>query len=270
MVPVWLTDTVTSDLNRAIHYTQLWGLHGMELRTVGGPDDRIPFVNEKQIRQQIEGTELLLASVVPSMFEGPVSDRAAWMNDLLQFEDTLKLCQRVGCPRVTISPFAAEPGVSTAPMVDALERAGEKAGEYDLLVAVRNGPETACPTGQALASLLSRVDAPNIRAAWNPVGALRAGEDPDEGLTALAGLVTLVRCSDGVVEQGQWIDRPLGEGDVGWMGQLEQLAAQGFRGPISMEVFMEPRPEHGLESATRLIRMIRDVRARAASDGGSA
>jgi sugar phosphate isomerase/epimerase len=264
MVPVWLTDTVTSDLNRALHYTQLWGLHGMELRTVGGPDDRIPFVNEKQIREQMEGTELLLASVVPSMFEGPVSDRAAWMNDLLQFEDTLKLCRRVGCPRITVSPFAAEPGVSLAPIAEALQQAGEKAAEYDLLLAVRNGPETACPTGQALADLLSRVDAPNVRAAWNPVGALRAGETPSTGLTALAGLVTLVRCSDGEVQDGRWVDTPLGEGAVGWTGQLEQLAAHGFQGPISLEVYLEPRPKHGLRSATTLIRMIRDVRARAA------
>lgn len=261
MVPVWLTDTVTSDLNRALHYTQLWGLHGMELRTVGGPDDRIPFVNEKQIREQLEGTDLLLASVVPSMFEGPVSDRAAWMNDLLEFEDTLKLCRRVGCPRVTISPFAAEPGARIELMAEALQQAGEKAAKYDLLVAVRNGPETACPTGQALADLLARVEASNVRAAWNPVGALRAGEDPSTGLTALAGLVTLVRCSDGRVEAGRWVDTPLGDGAVGWTDQLEQLSAQGFRGAISLEMFLEPRPKHGLRSATTLIRKIREVRA---------
>lgn len=261
MVPVWLTDTVTSDLNRAIHYTQLWGLHGMELRTVGGPDDRIPFVNEKQIREQLEGTDLLLASVVPSMFEGPVSDRPAWLNDLVQFEDTLKLCQRVGCPRVTIAPFAAERGASLDPMVDAIERAGKMAAEHDLLLAVRNGPETACPTGRDLADLLSRVDMRNVRAAWNPVGALRSGEDPYDGLTALAGLVTLVRCSDGFVEEGEWIDCALGEGDVGWMSQLQHLSAQGFRGPISLEVYLDPRPENGLRAATTLIQMIRDVRA---------
>ncbi|WP_103030410.1 sugar phosphate isomerase/epimerase family protein [Salinibacter altiplanensis] len=265
MVPVWLTDTVTSDLNRALHYTQLWGLHGMELRTVGGADDRVPFVNEKQIRGQLEGTELLLSSVVPSMFEGPVSDRAAWMNDLLQFEDTLKLCRRVGCPRVTVSPFAAEPGASFEPMAEALQQAGEKAAEHDVLVAVRNGPETACPTGQALAELLSGVEAPNVRAAWNPVGALRAGEDPSTGLAALAGLVTLVRCSDGRVEEGRWADTPLGDGDVGWTEQLQQLSAQGFQGPISLEMFLEPRPKHGLRSATTLIRMIREVRASAPS-----
>jgi sugar phosphate isomerase/epimerase len=117
-----------------------------------------------------------------------------------------------------------------------------------------------------LADLLARVEASNVRAAWNPVGALRAGEDPATGLMALAGLVTLVRCSDGRVENGHWVDTPLGEGNVGWTEQLQQLAAHGFRGPISLEVYLEPRPKHGLRSATTLIHMIRDVRATTSSD----
>lgn len=267
MIPVWLTDTVTSDLNRALHYTQLWGLHGLELRTVGGPDDRIPFVNERQIREQLEGTDLLLGSVVPSMFEGPVSDRAAWMNDLLQFEDTLKLCNRVTCPRVTISPFAAEPEGDREAIVDPLRQAGEKAEEYGVLVAVRNGPETACPTGAALADVLAQVNHPHVRAAWNPAGALRAGEHPLDGLTALTGFVTLVRCSDGyVTDEGYWEDALLGEGEVGWWEQFELLHARNFRGPISMEVYVEPRPESGLHCATNLIHMLRDVRAQSVSE----
>jgi len=42
------------------------------------------------------------------------------------------------------------------------------------------------------------------------------------------------------------------------------LHAHGFRGPISLEVYVEPRPEEGLRCATTLIRMLRDVRAQAA------
>jgi sugar phosphate isomerase/epimerase len=267
MIPIWLTDTVTSDLKRAVHYTNLWGLHGLELRTVGGPDDRIPFVNERQIRERLEGTDLLLGSVVPSMFEGPVSDRAAWMNDLLRFEETLKLCNRIECPRVTISPFAAEPDVSLDEVVDPLRRAGDKAEEYGVLVAVRNGPETACPTGAALADVLAQVGHSHVRAAWNPAGALRAGEHPIDGLTALTGFVTLVRCSDGrVTDDGHWEDALIGEGNVGWREQFDLLHAQDFRGPVSMEVYVEPRPESGLHCATNLVHMLRDVRAAAASD----
>jgi sugar phosphate isomerase/epimerase len=201
------------------------------------------------------------------MFEGPVSDRAAWMNDLIRFEDTLKLCNRLECPRVTISPFAAEPEMDRDAIVDPLRQAGEKAEEYGVLVAVRNGPETACPTGAALAEVLSAVGHSHVRAAWNPAGALRAGEHPIDGLTALTGFVTLVRCSDGAVtDDGYWEDALLGEGQVGWREQFELLHAQGFQGPVSMEVYVEPRPESGLHCATTLVHMLREVRAQSASE----
>jgi sugar phosphate isomerase/epimerase len=261
MLPVWLTDTVTSDLQRALHYTNLWGLQGVELRTVGEANDRVPNVNEQQIRTLLDESELLIAGCVPSVFEGPVSDRAAWMNDLVQFEDTLKFCGRVGCPRVVVSAFAAEPNPSYDDMADALRRAGEKAASYDTILTVLHGPETACPTGQSLAELLALVNHPSVQAAWDPSAAMRAGEEPVVGLEALAGQIALVRCSDGRVTDGYWEDLPLGEGAVDWEHQLRVLAAQDFLGPISLEVYVEPRPKYGLDAATTLIHMLRDVRA---------
>jgi sugar phosphate isomerase/epimerase len=53
---------------------------------------------------------------------------------------------------------------------------------------------------------------------------------------------------------------------VGWTDQLEQLAAHGFKGPISLEIYLEPRPKEGLRTATTLIHMIRDVRAQAEAE----
>jgi sugar phosphate isomerase/epimerase len=261
MLPVWLTDTVTSDLNRALHYTKLWGLEGVELRTVGGADDRVPDVNEQQIRDHLDPSDLLVAGIVPRLFEGPVSDRAAWMNDLLQFDDTLAFCNRIRCPRVVVSPFAAEETTDVDAVADALRRAGDKAADYDVLLAVRNGPETTHPTGLRLAELLALVDHPHVRAAWNPVGALRAGEDPAEGLSMLADRVSLVRCGDGRIEGGTWEDLPFGEGTIDWTTQLRLLHDAGFQGPLSLELYVEPRPKHGLRAATTLIRMVRQVLA---------
>jgi len=262
MIPVWLTDTVTSDLNRALHYTQLWGLQGVELRTVGDANDRVPYVNEQQIRTQLDDSDFLIAACVPSVFEGPVSDRVSWMNDLAQFPDTLDFCGRVGCPRVVVSAFAAEPNPPIDDMADALRQAGDKAQNAQTEVAVLHGPETACPTGQSLAELLALVDHPHVQAAWDPSGAVRSGEDPAEGLDALAGQISLVRCSDGrVTAAGHWEDVPLGEGAVDWDAQLARLAESGFLGPISLEVYVEPRPKFGLRCATTLIRKLRTVRA---------
>ena len=261
MLPVWLTDTVTSDLKRALHYTQLWGLQGVELRTVGEANDRVPNVNEQQILTQIDESEFLIAGCVPSVFEGPVSDRAAWMNDLIQFEDTLSFCGRVGCPRVILPAFAAETSPSYDDMADALRQAGEKAGAHDTILSVLHGPEMACPTGQSLAELLALVNHPNVQAAWDPSAAMRAGEEPVVGLEALADRVSFVRCSDGRISNGYWEDLPLGEGTVDWEHQLRVLAAHDYLGPVSLEVYVDPRPEMGLRCATTLIHLIREIRA---------
>lgn len=260
MLPVWLTDTVTSDLGRALHYTELWGLEGVELRTVGGSEDRVPRVNESKIRNALDVSDKFLAAVAPSMFEGPVSDRAAWMNDLITFDETLQFCNRVRCPRVVVPPFAAQRGADVDVMADALRRAGEKAEKHDVYVCVHHGPETGCPTGTDLAELLALVNHPHVQAAWDPAASLRAGEDPVVGLEPLAGQVAHVRCSDGRIEGGQWIDESIGEGDIDWMHQLRVLHAHDYMGPLSLEIYVDPRPKYGLRSSTTLIHMLREVR----------
>jgi len=262
MLPVWLTDTVTSDLGRALHYTLLWGLQGVELRAVGGDDDRIPHVNVAQIRQRLADAEMLPAAVNPGMFAGPAAGRALWLNELATFDETLRLCRQIECPRVIVSSFAggAEAEVAAEAATQALRRAGEAAAEYGITVAVLNEAGMAHPTGQALAALLDAVDHPFVDAAWHPAHAMRAGEDPAVGLAALSGRVAFVRCADGQPTPRGWEERPFGEGEVGWEAQVEALHEQGYQGPLSLEVNVEPRPKVGLRSATQLIRLLRSVR----------
>lgn len=262
MIPVWLTDTVTPDLGRALHYTQLWGLQGVELRTVGGPDDRVPDVNEPQIRQQLETSEFLLSSIVPALFGGPVHDRMMWLNDLARLPEVLSFCQRMRCPRFVVDPFAAtpnDPDTALDTAADALRRAGEKAAAQNVIVGVKNDPASLCPTGEDLALLLTLVDHANVQAVWDPAAAFRAGEPPASGLQALRGRITMVRCSDGRIADGQWEDTIFTEGAIDWPAQLETLHASGFQGPLSLEVYADPRPKAGLRSATALIRMLERI-----------
>lgn len=265
MLPVWLTDTVTSDLKRALHYTLLWGLQGVELRTVGGAEERVPDVNLSSVQHQLRANDMIPVAIAPSMFEGSVTDRVTWMNDLATFGDTLRFCTRINCPRIVVSCFAAEedlPATFMDTAAEALRRAGKKAEAKGLTLAVLHGPSTTCPAGQDLAELLVLVDHPNVQAAWDPAAALRAGEDPTDGLAALTGLVAHVRCSDGfVTDDGYWEETDFDGGDVDWGYQLGALHEQGYRGPLSLEIYKEPRPKHGLRSATTLISMLRDIHA---------
>lgn len=259
MKTAWLTDTVTSDLDRALHYTLLWGLDAVELRTVGGASERVPFVNEAKLRRRLDEHNIAVVAIVPGLFEGMSSDRVAWLNEVVQMQDVFTFCKRIGCPRVVISCFAStqNDGLDTA--VEALQKAGSIAEVNGLILAVLNEFDMACQTGRELATMLEAVDHSAVRAAWSPADALRAGEPASVGFKALAGRIELVRCRDGAGRGNDWEEMTLGAGAVGWPDILHQLKASDFMGPLSLEVFVEPRPKQGLRMATELIKRIRET-----------
>lgn len=259
MLPVWLTDTLTTDLDRALHYTLLWGLEGVELRTVGGVSERVPFVNEARLKRRLAEAELPVCAIVPGVFEGPVSDRVAWLNDLSALEETFAFCHRVGCPLVVVSAFAREAAAAPSTVAEALRRAGRAAERHRLKLAVLNEAGMAHATGTAVASLLEAVDHPSVGAAWHPAAALASGETPLAGLEVLGPRVLLVRATDGHPDGDTWVPQPLGQGAVGWREQLERLHALGFEGPISLEVHAHPRPKTGLHDAAWLIQTWRSL-----------
>src|SRR5690606_13981037 len=119
MPPVWLTDTVTPDLDRALHYTLLWGLEGVVLRAVGIHDDREPHVNEAKLQRRLAEHDVPAVAVDPGLFEGPAGDRGAWMNDLALLPDVLAFCRRIGCGTVLVGALSGDEGLA----VEALRRA---------------------------------------------------------------------------------------------------------------------------------------------------
>lgn len=250
MIPVWLTDTVTPDLDRALHYTLLWGLEGVVLRTVGGPADRVPHVNEARLKRRLREHELPVAAVDPGLFE----QRSVWMNDLVLLDETVAFCERIGCRRVIVG--ALPDSGNDAAAVEALRRAGERAARRGCIVAVRNENEGR-PTGRELADLLAEVDHPAVRACWSPADALEAGEEAEVGFAALDGRVEIVIVRDGRPGPDGWQSQPLDEGAVGWPHVLSGLSARGFGGPLCLDLRDAETAKEGLSEATALIRMAR-------------
>ena len=264
MMTAWTTDVVTADLGRAVRYTLLWGLEGVALRTVGGAEDRVPFVNEAALRHRLAEADLPIVTVDPGLFEGPASSKAGWLNGLDALTDTVGFCRRVGCGVVRVGALASG---DSAPEVaaEALRRAAAVASPAGVRLGVRNEAGTAVATGAGLADLLQAADAEGLGADWRPADALLAGEDPAEGLRALlaAGVdIACVGVRDGHAEAGDWIEATPGEGAVGWADHLGALAQAGYEGPLVLDALPGPAQTHGLAAATALVQIERRARRR--------
>ncbi len=259
MTPALLTDTVTPDLDRALHYAGLWGVEAVELRTVGGAGERVPFVNEKKLRRRLEEMEFDVAAIVPGVFEGAATDRVARLNEVVALRETLDFAARIGCPLVVVSAFAAD-DFDAEKAVDVLRRAGDAAARAGRTLAVLNEIDSAHPTGAALATLLERADHPHVRAAWSPADALQNGENVADGLAALGSRVSLVRYRDGQGMGEAWEEAIPGEGQIDWAAQLAALRKQGFDGPVSLDVRVLPKPKTGVRAVASLIAALRAAR----------
>ncbi|MEM8598420.1 MAG: sugar phosphate isomerase/epimerase [Bacteroidota bacterium] len=260
MLPVLLTDTVSTDLDRALHYALLWGHEGLVLRTMGRHGERVPTVNEAKLRRRLEEHEMPLVAVEPGLFEGAAADRTQGFTDLGELAEVAAFCERFACHVVLIGALAADPAADPTAGADLLRRAGAAAQRHGLTLAVRNAAGTGCASGQALARLLAAVDHPHVQAAWSPIEALRVDADPMAGVQGLAGRVALTVVRDGQAEAAGWTETTPGDGAVDWNAHLAALRASGFDGPLCLEVHGEPVGPFGLRATTALVRLVRAQR----------
>jgi sugar phosphate isomerase/epimerase len=251
VLPVWLTDTLTPDLSRAIHYTLLWGLEGVVLRTLEG-GARVPDVNESRLRRRLAQDDLPVVAIDPGLFEGEVADRAVWLNDLARIHEAAAFCNRIGCPMVLMGSL---PGDSADAVAEPLRRAADRASHGNVRLAIRN-EGTRRTTAAELAAVLDAVGHGGVVGCWDAAASMAAGEPAVEGARSLSGRLGLVVVRDGEMTSDGWQRSPLGEGGVGWNAVLKELRASGFDGPLCLDASGFTAKE-GLREATALIRLMR-------------
>lgn len=257
MIPVWLTDTLTSDIARSIHYTLLWGLEGVALRTVDR-DTVVPDVNEPKLRRRLAEAELPVVAVEPGLFECAPEARALWLNDIERLAETVAFCQRMDCPLII---SGALPGGDPDLAAQALRRAAGRLAGTGRRLCLRNQGSGRTPAA-GLARLLRETASPSVMACWDPATALlQDGEAPLDGLAALGEDIAMVIARDVRLARPD-AATPFGEGDVGWEALTAALARRGFRGPICL-AFRGVQPAQALRDATALIQMIRAARRNA-------
>ena len=101
--------------------------------------------------------------------------------------------------------------------------------------------------------LLTAIDSPVLRAAWDPANFVQCGVRPfREGYAQLRPFIAYVHVKDSLADTGRVV--PAGEGDGEWREALAALHHSGFDGFFSLEPHLQAGGEFGGFSGPELFR----------------
>lgn len=238
----------------------LWGYDALELRSVGGPEDRIPHVSERLIRMSCLEADLQVAAVDPEFFAGSAAERATWMNELATLPEVIRLANRIGCPGLIVGSLAddatadgghqgREEGDASAASREALERilaeTGRLAGRAGLAVHVRAGSTDRLPF---IASVIRSVGVDSVRPLPELVVDPARAPSSIPAEAAQAGYVRLLYHGPREISL-EHTDRLR---DV-FNAHLRGLADAGFDGDVCLEFEHRPEPATGLRVSTAFV-----------------
>jgi L-ribulose-5-phosphate 3-epimerase len=250
-----ITDEFSQDIGTAAHAMAQIGMTGAELRMVFGKNiidltdaevDRAREITAESGLRIISIASPLLKCVLP---DSPAVD-ARFQQDVFAaqhaFADqprladrALEIAERTGAGIIRVFSYwrTVEPEKCFERIARALEALARQAAPHGVILGLENEHACNIATGAETARLLNAVDHPNLKVVWDPANAYVSGETPypDGYRRVAAERIVHVHAKDCRMEGHRPVWGPLGECDIDWKGQLHALAADGYKGWISLE-----------------------------------
>lgn len=243
------------DLGAALEGMSRVGMTGAELRVIGGrnaldlTDDDI-----RAARAAVEARGMtvvglaspLLKCVLPD--SPPLDSRVQHdvFGSAYTFEDQPRLTARAfeiagiaGARLIRVFSYwrTTDPERTFDRVASALHALGEQASRRGLVIGLENEHACNVATAQEAAQLLRLVDHPAVKLVWDPANASVVGEVPyPDGYSHLPkGRIAHVHAKDCTVSEQKPTWGPIGDMGIDWIGQLNALERDGYRGWISLE-----------------------------------
>lgn len=281
-----VTDEISADPETAIELGVAWGVRHFELRGFYG--DRVPQLSPYQrrhLRDVLDDHGAEIVAISPGLFKIPYPpaqpqrsslgwmDRAAYesweaAHEVVRnhLEELLPAAcdyaNEIGAGLVVAFGFAQAPGTVGSPPQEVLEylyRAAERVAASGLQLVVETEAGFWADSGERTAAMVRAVDHPALGVNWDPGNVLVSGAEPyPAGYRAVRGLVRHVHFKD-VTHGADGEPSYVVEGEIDWKGQIHALAADDYRGFISIEPHMCPKVASAKASLERLRGLIDDT-----------
>jgi sugar phosphate isomerase/epimerase len=251
----FVADEVSQDLPAVAAFARRAGLDGFELRSMfGRAFPELTPADAAEIRATAEGEGLRVHCCATPVFKCGREDAAAGREHRDVFRRALELARRLECGLLRIFAFRREgrrglDGELAPRVADRIRPLAEEAAAAGATLGIENEASCLVAAPGEAALLLRHLGGP-AGLVWDPANVLYLpdGEDAPrlaEAFRELAGRVVHVHVKDAVrTPEGPLPARAarVGEGDVGWAGQLAAVAGSGYPGLLSLETHWRERP----------------------------
>ncbi|MER1968450.1 sugar phosphate isomerase/epimerase family protein [Castellaniella sp. GW247-6E4] len=206
-------------------------------------DPESPPAQRRALRDYMAGEGLSFTSLnLPSLDTNLASPFAAARDYTISlFKKALTLAADLGAPRLVTVPGRVNP-LLPCPPTQAITFVQDTVGalipfarDLGVGLAIENVPFAALPRSLDIRQFLDDMGNEDVLCAcYDVANAHFIGEPPQAGIDSLGDRIRLVHCSD--TTRGAWRHDPVGKGDVPFEQLGAVLQAQGYGGPILLEI----------------------------------
>ena len=250
-----ITDEFSPDIEIAVRSMTELGMTGAELRMVFGKN--IVDLSDEELARAIaivRGAGLEILSIASPLLKCVLPDSpevdARFQQDMFAAKHTfadqprltaraLEIADRTGARIIRVFSYwrTVDPDACFSRIVEALNALADHAARHNLIIGLENEHACNIATGAETARLLAALDHPNLKVVWDPANAVVSGEKAfPEGYGKLpVSRIQHVHAKDCTMDGHQPLWCPLGDGVVGWRGQVDALVRDGYQGWLSLE-----------------------------------
>ncbi len=250
-----ITDEFSPDIETAVRSMAALGMTGAELRMVF--DKNIVDLSDEELERAIgivRGAGLEIVSIASPLLKCVLPDSpevdARFQQDMFAsrhtFADqprltarTLQIAGLTGARIIRVFSYwrTVDPDACFARIVEALRALADQAQRHNAIIGLENEQACNIATGAETARVLAALDHPNLKVIWDPANAVVSGEKAfPEGYAKLpVSRIQHVHAKDCTMDGHQPLWCAIGEGVVGWRGQVDALVRDGYQGWLSLE-----------------------------------
>ncbi len=219
-------DTLDSESIRHLEFRGVWNKNVLDLT-----DAEIATV-----KATLESRGVKVSSIGSPIGKIPVA--GVFAPHLARFQRAIEVAHTLAAPFIRIFsffiPVADDPARYRDQVLDRMAQLVRAAEGSGVTLVHENEKEIYGDTPARCLDILTQIDSPMLRAAWDPANFVQCGVRPhSEGYAALRPFIAYVHVKDAMLASGQVV--PAGQGDGELRETIAALRGSGFDGFFSLE-----------------------------------